>query len=80
MGAGAGRKGCWNYGSLLEWWLYYWNGDYTIEKVATLLEWWLYYWNDGYTIGMMAAHGVDNFLPNHVNIVCRLIYLFILLS
>ena len=22
------------------------------------------------------AHGVDKFLPNHVNIVCRLIYLF----
>ena len=38
---------CWNYGSLLEWWLYYWNGGYTIEKVA-------HYWNDGYTIGMVA--------------------------
>ena len=38
------RELCWNYGSLLEWWLYYWNGGYTIEKVA-------HYWNDGYTIG-----------------------------
>ena len=38
---------CWNYGSLLEWWLYYWNGGYTIEKVA-------HYWNGGYTIGMVA--------------------------
>ena len=37
---------CWNYGSLLEWWLYYWNGGYTIENVA-------HYWNGGYTIGMM---------------------------
>ena len=27
-----------------------------------------------------AAHGVGKFVPNHVNIVCRLIYLFILLS
>ena len=24
--------------TLLEWWLHYWNGGYTIEKVATLLE------------------------------------------
>ena len=40
---------CWNYGSLLEWWLYYWNGGYTIEKVA-------YYWNGGYTIGMVAHY------------------------
>ena len=38
---------CWNYGSLLEWWLYYWNDGYTIEKVA-------YYWNGDYTIGMVA--------------------------
>ena len=38
---------CWNYGSLLEWWLYYWNDGYTIEKVAR-------YWNGGYTIGMVA--------------------------
>ena len=43
------RFGCWNYGSLLEWWQYYWNGGYTIEKwltigmVAILLKWWLYY-------------------------------------
>ena len=27
-----------------------------------------------------AARGVGKFVPNHVNIVCRLIYLFILLS
>ena len=40
-------EGCWNYGSVLEWWLYYWNGGYTIEKVA-------HYWNGGYTIGMVA--------------------------
>ena len=26
------------------------------------------------------ARGVGKFVPNHVNIVCRLIYLFILLS
>ena len=32
---------------LLEWWLYHWNGGYTIEKVA-------HYWNGGYTIGMVA--------------------------
>ena len=32
---------------LFEWWLYYWNGGYTIEKVA-------HYWNGGYTIGMVA--------------------------
>ena len=28
----------------------------------------------------VAARGVGKFVPNHVNIVCRLIYLFILLS
>ena len=44
---GIQNENCWNYGSLLEWWLYYWNGDYTIEKVA-------HYWNGGYTIGMVA--------------------------
>ena len=27
-----------------------------------------------------AVRGVGKFVPNHVNIVCRLIYLFILLS
>ena len=40
-------KLCWNYGSLLEWWLYYWNDGYTIEKVA-------HYWNGGYTIEIVA--------------------------
>ena len=60
---GSKHTHCWNYGSLLEWWLYYWNGGYTIEKVthywncgytigmvAILLKRWLYYWNGGYTI------------------------------
>ena len=32
---------------LLIWWLYYWNGGFTIENVA-------HYWNGGYTIGMVA--------------------------
>ena len=40
---------CWNYGSLLEWWLYYWNSGYTIEKVA-------HYWNGGYTIEKVAHY------------------------
>ena len=40
---------CWNYGSLLEWWLYYWNGGYTIENVA-------HYWNGGYTIEKVAHY------------------------
>ena len=40
---------CWNYGSLLKCWLYYWNGDYTIEKVA-------HYWNGGYTIENVAHY------------------------
>ena len=42
-------RDCWNYGSLLEWWLYYWNGGYTIEKVA-------HYWNGGYTIEKVAHY------------------------
>ena len=50
---------CWNYGSLLEWWLYYWNGGYTIEKVTHYwnggytIEKVAHYWNGGYTIGMV---------------------------
>ena len=31
----------------MEWWLYYWNGGYTIEKVA-------HYCNGGYTIEIVA--------------------------
>ena len=37
----------------MEWWLYYWNGGYTIEKVAHF-GMVAHYWNGGYTIEIVA--------------------------